>query len=158
MARLHYGGTGGDYTSDSTGRIKPLTEVWLWDAPTGGNRVTDFVAVSGTKNATNTITSSATGLIAIDGPDGYDDRIFASVGANGPRTALGGPDGEGMATDADVNAAVLSSGGSTVTVTGINARIDPVNPKLLVITSGDPGSAYIEVDSADSHLLRVTNL
>lgn len=94
MARREYGGGLADFTSNAAGLLVGGLDVYAWDARTGGSRISDILALSGTTTAdgggTHLVTATG-GAISLLGPDGYDDDglwVSADPSPTAPRLWL----------------------------------------------------------------------
>jgi len=125
---LTYGDSSADFTSDTTGRLRPGVPVWFWRTRTGGEQYTGVLAaLAGMLNGDGSAVSSAgVGSLAVQVPDDFTGELYVSAvirnddgtvdtaaTAAGPRVRLVPPAGaggggtvdtSGLATDAELAA------------------------------------------------------
>lgn len=135
MARLTFGGTGGDFVVSSTGAPMPGDTGTVWTARTGGSQVTDLRDVSGNALATSgVIVAGSYGEVIFQGPDdgGATTALWVDFGGGvrvlvKPTTATGGGGGSGTVTS-------VTAGNGTITVAG--TATDPTIAATVGTTSG----------------------
>lgn len=82
MARLLYGGSPADFTTDGGGRIVPNVALTVWTARTGGTEVTDLLDID--SQAIDELRSGADGSVLFYGPNNVDTTLWLDSGT-GPR-------------------------------------------------------------------------
>lgn len=97
MARSFYG-SGGDVTTDAGFRPAPRSRVWVWDSLDAQAPLVGIVGVLGTVLEDGTLISDDLCRVHFQGPDGFSGVLYASLSADGERTALAGPLGVGASS------------------------------------------------------------
>lgn len=82
MARMLYGGSPADFTTDGTGRIVPNAALTVWTARTGGTEVTDLLDID--SQAIDKLRSGDDGSVLFYGPNNTDTTLWLDSGT-GPR-------------------------------------------------------------------------
>lgn len=85
MARLLYGGSPADFTTDDDGRIVPNAELTVWTAREGGTQLIDLLTVD--EDAVTTVESDDNGHVIFYGPDNVDYSLWLDSG-EGPRLLI----------------------------------------------------------------------
>ena len=85
MARLLYGGSPADFTTDGGGRIVPNEPVTVWTARVDGTQVTDLLDID--FQPIDELRSGADGSVLFYGPNNTDATLWLDSG-RGPRLLI----------------------------------------------------------------------